>query len=154
MAAETVRVSEQLWQAATAAKRAEYRALAAEVRGEELFPRRALRRVVVDADDRTLTFALFEASGLPELVLVPRATLQVVLDEYASIIHRLEEEGPHTARAEALDHAKKVVHDVGARKLGEIAPELCGSLDLYRKVFSLIVAVVVGGPKIDWSAAH
>ncbi|MBK6519809.1 MAG: hypothetical protein IPG04_38180 [Polyangiaceae bacterium] len=154
MAVETVRVSEHLWQRAPASKRDEWSALAAEVRGSALFPSRTLRRVVIDAGERAVTLALFEGARAPEVIEIQRSALQVVLDEYASIIHRLEDEGPHTTRAEALDHAKKTVHDAGARKLAALEPALGASLDVYRKVFSLLVAIVLGGVEIDWAAAQ
>ena len=152
MPVEEIRIHEALWEKAHRARRSEWQSLILEIPGPEVWPARTCSRMIVRWDDESdLVFTLLE-EGQPTVYEVPRPSMQSLLDEYLSVIHRLQEDGLHAARAEALDMAKRVVHDDGARKLGAALPELSKSHAVRRKVFSLAVSLAVDTSRL--AAAH
>jgi len=54
----------------------------------------------------------------------------------------------------AFDMAKKVVHDAGAKTLARALPELARDHETYRRLFSLLLAVVVDVTKLPGAIAH
>ena len=142
MTLRAIRVDEPNWEAASPTRRAEWRALIADLlRTDPPWPDRAGSVLVVAADDDALHLR-FENGEVTEATVVPRAELRAVLDEYLGVIDRLAEEDLHPMRMEALDMAKRVVHDGGARRLGELLPDLSPSLEARRRLFSLVVALL------------
>ncbi|NUP06070.1 MAG: hypothetical protein HOW73_08430 [Polyangiaceae bacterium] len=154
MPVEVIVVDESLWERANEARRREWRLLILDIPASELWPNRSCSKMVVHFDDADLEIRLHIGGEAPEIITVPRATLQSLLDEYISVIHRLEEDGLHAARAEALDMAKRVVHDDGARKLAAAIPELGKTHDLRRKVFSFVVSLAVDTSKMAGAHRH
>ena len=91
----------------------------------------------------TIAIALLaDEERLVELA-IPRNRIDDELTEYLAVIDRLEDENLTLARAEALDMAKRVVHDAAAKKLGELVPDLGPGLEEKRRFFSLAVSLFV-----------
>lgn len=152
MPAEEIRIDDVLWESANQARRREWRTLLADVPVAELWPDRACRTVVIRCDEASFGFALYLKDGSAERLELPRAEIEAVLSEYLGVIARLEDDGLNAARAEALDMAKRVVHDDAARKIGAAIPHLGAGLRPCRKLFSLMVSLAADTTKL--SAAH
>lgn len=152
MPAEEIRIDDALWQSANQVRRREWRTLLADVPIAELWPDRACRTVVVRCDDAGFGFALYMVDGSAQRLELPRSEIDAVLTEYLGVISRLEDDGLNAARAEALDMAKRVVHDDAARKLGASIPHIGAGLRACRKLFSLLVSLAADTTKL--SAAH
>ena len=149
-----VRVGERLWTAATDLRRREWRALITDLAaGGALFTARAPSGLVIDLDDHHLTL-VFEVDGGDTRHQVPRAELAHVIDEYRGVIDRLGDDGNTVMRMEALDMAKKVVHDDGARRIGALLPDLSDEHETRRRFFSLVVALAVDTTKRAWAHRH
>lgn len=149
-----IRIDEELWRRASPTRRAEWTTLIADLLREDTpWPARAGHILTVSSDEDEVVFRFGDGPDEEEIV-VPRGELRSVLDEYLGIIDRLGEEDIHPMRMEALDMAKRVVHDGGARRLGELVPELAESLDARRRLFSLVVAVVVDTTRRPWAHRH
>jgi uncharacterized protein (UPF0262 family) len=155
-----VRIDEALWAAAPPERRSEWSTLIADLlRDEDPWPGRAGTTLVVGCDDQAIVFR-FSRSDLPqhdldaEAAIVPRGELRAMIDEYVGVIDRLGEGDLHPMRMEALDMAKRVVHDGGARRLGELLPELSPSLAARRRLFSLVVSVVEDTTRRPWAHRH
>jgi hypothetical protein len=50
--------------------------------------------------------------------------------------------------------AKKVVHDAGAKTLARSLPDLARQHEAYRRLFSLLLAIVVDVTKLPGAIAH
>jgi hypothetical protein len=70
-----------------------------------------------------------------------REPLAPIMKEYVGVIELLEDESIPMARVEALDMAKRVVHDKGATALGALLPGLTADHERRRRLFSLLVAL-------------
>jgi hypothetical protein len=146
----SIRIDDPLWSTASAARRAEWGTLIADlIRDGGPWPAGAEVTVVIGCDDDALYFRRDEQE-----LRVPRAELKSVLDEYLAVIVRMGEDDLHPMRMEALDMAKRVVHDGGGRRLGELLPDLSPELPVRRRLFSLVVAVVYDTTKHAWAHRH
>jgi uncharacterized protein (UPF0262 family) len=155
MPVEVIRIHEATWDAAHARRRSEWRTLILDVPASSLWPERAIAIMRLSFDDDGLQIDLYETPGnAPERVFVARAALVSVMTEYLSVIQRLEEDDLTMARAEALDMAKRVVHDDAARTLSTAIPTLGGSFEGHRKLFSLIVALASDTTKTPSAHRH
>lgn len=152
MPTEEIRIDDALWGTANQARRREWQTLLADVPIAELWPDHTCRTVVVRCDETTFGFALYMVDGTAERLELPRSEIEAVLTEYLGVISRLEDDGLTATRAEALDMAKRVVHDDAARKLGASIPHIGAGLRPCRKLFSLLVSLAADTTKL--SAAH
>lgn len=155
MPVDVIRIDEAVWGRAHEARRLEWRSLILEIPVAEIWPDRTCQKMIVRWDeDGDLQMTLLSGGSEPEVFEVQRASLQTLLDEYLSVIHRLQEDGIHSARAEALDMAKRVVHDDGARKLGSALPDLARTHEVRRKVFSFVVSLAVDTSRLASAHRH
>jgi len=151
MPVESVRIHEATWAKSPKARRLEWRALLADLPLPDLWPGRSVESMVVACDSDALLLDL-STGGESQQIRVARGDFDLILSEYLGVIARLEEDGIPMARAEALDMAKRVVHDDAARRLGALIPELGTTHDARRKFFSLVVSLAVDTSKMG--AAH
>jgi hypothetical protein len=142
-----IRVIEQLWVEASALRRREWRTLIADVL-EGLAPHADL--VVVGVDGDAIEFTL-HAEGNIQQIALSRSLVGPHIDEYMAIVRTMVDDAP-APRLEALDMAKKVVHDHAARALAEHAPALAHGHESFRRLFSLLVALCVD--TTDLSVTH
>lgn len=160
MTLRAVRIDEALWSAAPAPRRKEWSTLIADLlRDENPWPARVGCTLVVGCDEDVVAFR-FASREWPfleeetEAALVPRGELRPIVEEYVAVIDRMGEDDIHPMRMEALDMAKRVVHDGGARRLGELVPELAPSLQARRRLFSLLVSVLEDTSHRPWAHRH
>jgi len=94
-----------------------------------------------DDDELRLTFS--STQGV-ETTTLARADFEAVMSEYLGIIGRLADEDLPMAQAEAIDMAKRVVHDEAGRRMAALLPGLSDALEVQRRFFSLVVATLGG----------
>ena len=139
----SIRIDDELAKSASTQRRADWSVLVGELEiAEELWVARRPVSVVFGRDDAGLRLR-FVGDGGVDVVTLARAEIEAELKEYLAVISRLEEEDIPMARLEALDMAKRVVHDQAAKRLGELWPDLSPSLETRRRTWSLLVAVLV-----------
>lgn len=144
MAIDRIRIDEALWERAAKNRRNEWLELLGDLARAEPKPWPARNgTVVLSCDETRFQFAFVELDGTQATHEVPRAELSAFLTEYLGVIDRLGEDGLSMPRVEALDMAKRVVHDEAARRLGVLVPDLSDHLETRRRVFSVLVAIVV-----------
>jgi uncharacterized protein (UPF0262 family) len=119
-----------------------------------------------DDDDHTLHIAnaqhavllsTFDEGGAPLQALeIPHVELEHHVGEYLAIIKRMQsgEASDFSSNMHTLDMAKKVVHDAGAKTLARALPELARDHETYRRLFSLLLAIVVDVTKLPGAIAH
>jgi len=156
MTIREIRVDEELWDGATALRRAEWRATIEDlVLDGELSPKYTGYFVLVKVRSEAAELEFLDDEGeLREAVTVPFAITAPILTEYLQIIARMDSEAHETGRLEALDMGKKVVHDTAARALAQALPELAENHVTYRKLFSMLVALQVDTTKLIHARAH
>ncbi len=149
-----IRIEEGLWHRVTDLRRQEWRTLIGDVLGQHApFPALERGSLVIDLDEDELRITFREGAGA-EPRAIPRSELGALIDEYRGVIDRLGDEGNSVARMEALDMAKKVVHDEGARRLGSLLPDLSPDHETRRRFFSLVVALAVDTTRCPWAHRH
>lgn len=154
MPAFAIRIEERLWDEAGDVRRREWRALIADLaEADALFAGREATLLVIDLDDQHLRLHFHGEVEVTRLDL-PRHELAHVIDEYRGVIDRLGDDGNSVARMEALDMAKKVVHDDGARRLGALVPDLSPEHETRRRFFSLVVSLAVDTTNRPWAHRH
>jgi hypothetical protein len=145
-----IRVIETLWTEASALRRQEWCTLIADLLdGSDVAPH--AERILVALDGEAIRFTLHQEGG-PEDVSVSQTFLGPHIDEYMTIVRTMGQDGVTAPRLEALDMAKKVVHDRAARALAEHAPVLARGHEAFRRLFSFLVALLVDTTRL--LAAH
>jgi uncharacterized protein (UPF0262 family) len=144
MPVAAIRIQDRSWETASAARRQEWRALIADLLAHEApWPSRPACDLTIAWDDEELRLTFASAGGI-ETTRLARADFDKVLSEYLGIIKRLGDEDLPMAQAEAIDMAKRVVHDDAGRRMGVLLPELSDRLEVQRRFFSLVVATIGG----------
>lgn len=104
------------------------------------------RSLEIMAERGAIELQLRDAAGasLAEISIPPEA-LGDVLNEYLGIVRKLGREDVHGSvfDIEALDMAKKVVHDRAGRMLRRALREFGLDLEAARRLFSLFVSLIV-----------
>ncbi|NCQ59745.1 MAG: hypothetical protein GW913_03630 [Myxococcales bacterium] len=153
---DDARVSAELWSAAHERRRIEYRICLEGLRRAPGFDAR-LRSLEIHLDGQALHLRGFEADGsvLAELEIA-RSDLSALTREYLEIVELLGErqEAVGLSRMEALDMAKKVVHDRGGRLLLRRCRPLGFDLDSARRLFSVWVALSVDTTRLGAAFTH
>jgi len=144
-----VRVDEALWDAAGELRRLEWRTLIVDLLDGEPLVSPGGARMVLAIRGRALELA-FHGADERRVTCEDRALFDV-LDEYLAVIKRMTADDLQPSQLEALDMAKRVVHDRGACALAALAPDL-GPHESLRRLFSLVVAVWVDTTALP--AAH
>lgn len=130
-----VRIDEETWSKATPLRRQEWRTLIGDLVDEGLDGPHA--QMTLHAHDRSVRLHFEDGTviHLDEPLLGPH------MSEYLGIIRKMVEEDMPAMRLEALDMAKKVVHDHAAKALRAHAPALGDKHEAFRRLFSLVVAL-------------
>ncbi len=137
-----VRIDDALWDSASRGRRDDWRVSIVDLVDDARLGDDGDHVLHVAADSRAVSLSTFDAAGAPRSALeVPMAELRPQIDEYLAIIRRMQ--GDDKGAMHALDMAKKVVHDAGAKTLARAVPELARDHESFRRLFSLILSVVV-----------
>jgi len=139
----TICIDDDLAKSASSQRKRDWSVLVGELEiAEAVWSTRSASTIVFGSDDAGVRLR-FVSDGGVDIVTIARADIESELAEYLAVISRLEEEDIPMPRLEALDMAKRVVHDKAAKKLGELLPDLSPSLETRRRVWSLLVAVLI-----------
>jgi hypothetical protein len=139
----SIRIDDELTKSASHQRKADWSVLLGELQiADELWTSRRPASIVVGRDDAGVRVRFVSDAGVDVLTLA-RAEIERELTEYLAVISRLEEDDLPMPRLEALDMAKRVVHDQAAKRLGELWPDLSPSLETRRRTWSLLVSVLI-----------
>lgn len=99
---------------------------------------------------------LDDEGSVCDTISIPLALLEPHVQEYLAIIRRLDEGAGHreTSWVEAVDMAKKVVHDTAGRALAATVPVLSDDLEPYRRLFTLLLSLVVDTTRLVHARGH
>jgi hypothetical protein len=155
MPVHTVRIEERLWSSASPLRKQDWRTIIHDiVSGELLWPSREACTLVVDCDDNHVHFVFLGPPHADERISFPRTSIVMVVKEYTDLIKKLSGGDLHDAHFEALDMAKRVVHDAGARKLAVLLPGVGANFETNRRLFSLVVSLMVDTTRLGPYPAH
>jgi uncharacterized protein (UPF0262 family) len=140
-----VRIDETLWDAADEERRREWRLLIAELIDHQ--PRDESREVLLrirPGGAEGTTLALEPTDGAPIIeVVLPAETLAPHFRAYLDVCRQMQmlDEGSHSARLEALDMGKRVMHDRAATSLLERCSSVIPDHATARRLFSLLTSL-------------
>ncbi|XXT18531.1 UPF0262 family protein [Sorangium sp. So ce429] len=155
MPVHAIRIEERLWSSASPLRRQEWRTITTDiVSGEPPWPSRDPCTLIAGCDDRHLHFVFTGSSRSADALALARADIALLVGEYAGLIKKLSGGDLHSDQIEALDVAKRVVHDVGARRIGALLPDLSPSFETRRRFFSLVVSLTVDTTRLGTLPAH
>jgi uncharacterized protein (UPF0262 family) len=152
-----VRVDDALWDAASRLRRDDWRVSIADLVDDACLGDEDDHLLHVGLDSKAVVLAMFDAEGAPRSVLeVPRNELRPHVDEYLAVIRRMQhsEQAASSAQMHTLDMAKKVVHDQGAKTLARALPNLGRDHESYRRLFSLLLSVLIDVTALPGARAH
>jgi len=139
---------------ASALQSAEWRILAEELGRADLRGETPVDALVVERTHAFARVRLEGATGVVRAVDVGTPTLLKLFDEYAGTVRQMMDGSLPLPRIEALDMAKKVVHDRAGRQLRTLLPELLGDLEAFRRLFSLVVSMRVDPSEMSRARRH
>lgn len=152
-----LRVDEITWSVATPLRRAEWRVCRDEVVEEGRFaPTLAGRYLLATPNEHAVVVEALDDQGYVQRALhLERLLLQDVVHEYAAIIRRLDENADRRDASwfEAVDMAKKVVHDKAASAILRV-PDFAVDLPTARRVFTFYFALVVDTTRMQHARGH
>lgn len=141
MSVRSVRLSARLVSSANASTLHDWQTLLGALPKGELFPRSAATELTIDVDGGLVRLELASPPAPATVAELALSKLESTLDEYYTVIDKLEDLGPYTARAEALDMGKRMIHESAARTLAQLLPELAADHEVFRCFFSLVAAL-------------
>lgn len=150
-----IRIQEALWKTATDARKHEWRVLA-----DNLLDDRDLATGMQDASmvvgaDRDGFFVEVTPTGGETLsVRFGDSPLGALVGEYLHVVRAMMGDDVHATRLEALDMAKRVVHDKAADALARAMPWMSDAREPFRRLFSLMVALVEDTTKLSVVHRH
>ncbi len=153
----TIRIEDVLWDSAPDARREDWRVSIHGLTEDACLGEKDDHLLVVSHAEGVVALALFDEDGAPRALHEIRVTeLREHVDEYLAIVARMHksEASDVSAHMHTLDMAKKVVHDAGARTLARALPEIACDHEGYRRLFSLVLSIVVDVTKLPGAAAH
>ncbi|WP_437287215.1 UPF0262 family protein [Sorangium sp. So ce406] len=155
MPVHAIRIEERLWSSASPLRKQEWRTITTDmVSDEPPWPSREPCTLIAGYDDRHLHFVFTGTSSSDDALAVARADIAPLVSEYADLIRKLSGGDLHAAHIEALDMAKRVVHDAGARRIGALLPDLSPSFATRRRFFSLVVSLTVDTTRLGPLPPH
>lgn len=153
-----VRIDPATWAEASATRRAEWRALIQELaQGTDSLPVSDATLLLIALSAEGFTLMLFSEAAEPrQTVEIPRAALRGHVGDYVDVVRQLslEEQSWNSARMEALDMAKKVIHDDAAQTLQSLCAPLGLSHKTSRALFSLLLAMQVDTHRLTGVHGH
>ncbi len=112
---------------------------------------------LITSTEEAILFEFLNADGAVfESRSLPRAAVAHAVADYVRVIARLGEASTcrTTSEFEALDMAKRVVHDEGARTVAECVAGLARGLAAHRRVFTLVVSLSVDTTRLPHAYGH
>lgn len=153
-----VRIDDRTWNGAEPSRRAEWQGCISELEeaGKNVFGEEAHHLVITVTEQATLVDLYDQGGDHLAHASIAREALRDLITEYVDIVRQLaRQEGPGgLARLEALDMAKKVVHDKAGRVVRRHARPLGIDHDTARKLFTLLLALRVDTTKIVGIHGH
>lgn len=153
-----LRLDEATWNQGNDLRRAEWRVVRDELLedGDFAAPFDGLYLLATPTPEAVAFEALDDEGFVRFTVSLPRTLLAESIREYAAIIRRLDENADHrdATWVEAVDMAKKVVHDRAAGVIAKAAPELSTDLPTLRRVFTFVFALLVDTTRMRHARAH
>lgn len=151
-----IRIDEAVWVASSRARRADWRTTIVDLLDDDGLGRPEHEALVVTTDGRKVELVMLRAEGSPERHAIDSAPLGPIIGEYLHVIARMqtEEVAESSAKLQALDMAKKVVHDKGAKLLAQAAPGVGKSHETYRRLFTLVLSMLVDVTALPGATAH
>jgi uncharacterized protein (UPF0262 family) len=152
-----VRIDDTLWDSATRLRRDDWKISIADLVHEPTLGDDDDHLLHITNARHAVLLSTFDEGGAPRDVLeVPHADIKHHVDEYLAIIKNMQasESSVHSSAMYSLDMAKKVVHDAGAKTLARALPDLAPDHESYRRLFSLLLAIVVDVTKLPGAIAH
>lgn len=153
-----LRLDETTWKSGNDLRRAEWRVVRDELLEDGVFEERwSGLYVLATPSVECVSFEGLDGQGFVQHSLaLPRTVLVEPLTEYAAIIRRLDENADHRDATwiEAVDMAKKVVHDRAAGVIAKAAPALAADLPTFRRVFTFVFALLVDTTRMRHARAH
>lgn len=142
-----------MWSTASPLRKQEWLTLLADIVSHELpWSSRAPYTLIVGSDDTHFRFVFGE--GAEDMRTLARADIAPIVNEYVGVIKKLSQRDLQDAHITALDMAKRVVHDAGARRIGALLPDASPSLETRRRLFSLLVSLAVDTTRLGGISAH
>lgn len=157
MTVRDFRLDDDTWASATPMRRAEWRAAIDDLRHAKLDTRFTGRYALLTPEAAGMKLEFLDDEGaVCETIDVPLAVLEPHVSEYLAIIRRLDEGAGHREASwvEAVDMAKKVVHDTAGRALASTVPSLSDDLETFRRFFTLLLALVVDTTRLVHARGH
>jgi uncharacterized protein (UPF0262 family) len=157
-----IHIDARTWADASEARQAEWRGCIAELLDPSRNTFRAeAKRLVVTVTEQATLLDLFgecddESAAELESVRLARDVLKALTHEYVDIVRQIaREEGPGgLARLEALDMAKKVVHDKAARLVRKECRSLGIDHETARRLFTLLLSLRVDTTRLVGMHGH
>jgi len=157
MPVSDIRIDARLWEAASELRRDDWRTSIIDLLDDAKLGNDETHVLHLSVDSEGLALVTFDENGGPVAthLLLP-AHLAPHTKEYLAIIGRMHEgdASESSSRMQALDMAKKVVHDHGARTLAAQLPGFAPDHETYRRLFTLLLSVVVDVTKLHGVNAH
>jgi uncharacterized protein (UPF0262 family) len=142
-----LRLVEATWSAATPLRQAEWRAVREQLLADTQFADSLDGGYlsVTPTAEAVVLEVLDEEGYVTQTFTIVRAVLAASIDEYVALIRRLDERADYHDASwfEAVDMAKRVVHDGAAQLLLQTVPQLSTELTTHRKVFTLLFSLFV-----------
>jgi uncharacterized protein (UPF0262 family) len=158
MSLRELHLNDDTWVGAAPMRRAEWRAAIDDLRHHAVLgPRFADLYALLTPEASRMRLEFLDDEGeVRETIDVPLAVLEPHVKEYLAIIRRLDEGAGHrdAAWVEAVDMAKKVVHDSAARTLATTVPELSEDHETFRRFFTLFLALLVDTTRLVHARGH
>jgi hypothetical protein len=146
-----IRIDASLWDAASELRRQEWRTLIADLLDEgPIAPTSPAHRMIVRSEKQGIVIELVGDRD----IAIHDAVLRAHLDEYLAIIKKMVEDDVPAPRMEALDMAKKVVHDRAGAALAREAAHLGERHEAFRRLFSLLVALKIDTTSLPIAHRH
>jgi uncharacterized protein (UPF0262 family) len=152
-----IRIEDALWDAASRLRRDDWRVSIADLVDEAQLGADDDHLLHIARAPHAVLLSTFDEQGAPrEVFEILHADLGGHVAEYLAIIRRMsaDERGEASSQMHTLDMAKKVVHDAGAKTLAHALPDLAREHEAYRRLFSLLLAVVVDVTTVPGATAH
>ncbi len=153
-----VRIDETTWAAASEPRRREWLAAAAALADpSRAVLREEARALHVTVTEQALALSLRDASGRKlSVVTVPHDALADHITEYVDIVRQIAKDDASggLTRLEALDMAKKVVHDRAAEKLRALCPEFGMDHPTARRLFTFLLSLRVDTTRLVGVHGH
>ncbi len=157
MSVHDFRLDQGTWASATPMRRAEWRSAIDDMRGALVAPRFDGRYALLTPEAAAMRLEFLDDEGsVCDAISIPLAPLEPHVKEYLAIIRRLDEGAGHreTSWVEAVDMAKKVVHDTAGRTLAATVPVLSDDLETYRRLFTLLLSLIVDTTRLVHARGH